>query len=757
LKKNQSFAAILLVLYSHFVIWYKYRMNDKILNNSNPEPASLKSSTESEKLEAVLRYSPAIILTVDRQMRIQSINRVRAGLTVEDVLSTSCLDYVPHEHRARLETYIKKVFETGESISYEIQGRGDHDVLAWYSTRLSLLSKGTANEQVLFITEDITECKMAGEALNTSEKRYRTIVHNIPGMVYRAYNHEWKAEIISGAERICGYSEEEINSMPHGWLDIIHSKDRNMVVSNIAFLLKAPQMLIQVYRIIAKDGKIRWVEDRKTSVFTGTGSFESIDGIVLDITERKRLEAEIGLRSEILFQMAEGANMVRGSDSKIIFTNPAFDRMFGYGPGELIGKNISIVNAPTLKDPLVTANEIRKALASEGSWHGELQNVRKDGSTFWSAATVFSFDHREFGQVFISIHADITDRKRVETALRESEERFRSAIMGAPFPVIIHAEDGEILAVSNIVTTLTGYAHEDIRTMSMWTDKVFGQKSQEMYEFIQKLFERERIDEGGEHDITTKSGKILTWYFRANPLGKLPDGRKLLIAMALDITERKRMEDERVERKSAERAMNNVLMEIHDGIGGITTNITMLSEVAKKATRPEDAEKVLNTISDLARDGMVEIRSLMYSLDREDLNWRSLVVEMRNQGTKLLEPHAITFTMTSDIGDNIQNPGSHLCLNLFRIYREALMNVIKHARAMKVMASFHVDKERIVLTIQDDGKGFEQSALTGGGRGVSNMMARASAIHGKVAITGDRGTCVTIEMPVELKAISGQL
>jgi two-component system sensor histidine kinase/response regulator len=162
-------------------------MNGKKLNKSDAELAALKSPTESEKLAAVLRYSPAIILTVDRQMRIQSINRVRAGLTVEDVLSTSCLDYVLPEHRVKLEAYIKKVFKTGESISYEIQGRGDHGVPAWYSTRLSLLSKGTENEQVLLVTEDITERRMVDEALHRSEKRYRTIVHNIPGMVYRVH------------------------------------------------------------------------------------------------------------------------------------------------------------------------------------------------------------------------------------------------------------------------------------------------------------------------------------------------------------------------------------------------------------------------------------------------------------------------------------------------------------------------------------------------------------------------------------------
>lgn len=129
---------------------------------------------------------------------------------------------------------------------------------------------------------------------------------------------------------------------------------------------------------------------------------------------------------------------------------------------------------------------------------------------------------------------------------------------------------------------------------------------------------------------------------------------------------------------------------------------------------------------------------------------------MRSQGIKLLEPHAVKFNMTADIKEDVENPSSHLCLNLFIIYREALLNVLKHSKAAKVMASLLVDKKGLVLVVQDDGQGFEHSALTGNGRGIGNMMTRAAAMHGTVTITGVGGTRVAIEFPLSLKPITRQ-
>ncbi len=204
------------------------------------------------------------------------------------------------------------------------------------------------------------------------------------------------------------------------------------------------------------------------------------------------------------------------------------------------------------------------------------------------------------------------------------------------------------------------------------------------------------------------------------------------------------------ERRAAQQAFQKILMDIHDGIGGITTNICMLTEVALKASSQEDISKSLNTILELSREGMGEIRSLMYSLDRNDLNWHTLIAELRNRGTKTVEHHAIAFDLKAEIDESVTRPGSLLCLHLFRIYREALTNVIKHSKAKNVTVGFQVNKERISLTIRDNGLGYDHAAHSGKGRGVSNMKVRAAEIGGTVMFTSDAGTCVSVNIPLPL-------
>ncbi len=202
------------------------------------------------------------------------------------------------------------------------------------------------------------------------------------------------------------------------------------------------------------------------------------------------------------------------------------------------------------------------------------------------------------------------------------------------------------------------------------------------------------------------------------------------------------------ERNAARKAFQKILMDIHDGIGGITTNICLLSEIAQKVSTPAELKQALATISELSRDGMGEIRSLMYSLDKNDLTWHTLGGELRSRGTKILEPHAIEFEMTAEIDESSTEPVTLVCLHLFRIYREALMNVIKHSKAKKVSVGFLVKDERLLLIVRDDGQGCDEAALFGKGRGVANMKSRAADMGGAITITSECGTCVSLEMPL---------
>lgn len=161
--------------------------------------------------------------------------------------------------------------------------------------------------------------------------------------------------------------------------------------------------------------------------------------ISVQSSELEKIKAELRFKDEILKNLAEGIYLIKATDGTIVYANPKFESMFGYKSGELIGKNVSIVNAPTKKSPEQTAKEIMKILEEKGEWHGEVENIKKDGTKFWCFANVSVFNHPEYGKVLVSVHTDITDRKKAEEALRqqsESLEKMNDLLVGRELKMI---------------------------------------------------------------------------------------------------------------------------------------------------------------------------------------------------------------------------------------------------------------------------------------------------------------------------------
>ncbi len=449
----------------------------------------------------------------------------------------------------------------------------------------------------------------------------------------------------------------------------------------------------------------------------------------------------------------------------LLYANRAGEIIGGYTVDEYLRMNfLNIVHSDYID---LVRTRARERLDGGGPPpQYEFKIVRKDGQERWVLMTA-GITKYEGKPAIIGTLIDITARKQAEEeregyyqqlqkatqSLRESEARFRILAETTTASIVIH-RGGRLLYTNPTVQRLTGYAREELLNMDFW-------------EIVHPAF-RDLVRERGrtrlhgtehpsdyEFQVVTKQGEARWVNTTAGVIEY--EGSPAIIATLFDITDRKLAEEEKVklyeeriaEEKRHLQEKEKILMDIHDGIGGITTNISILSELGQKTAEVIDIKKTLATISRLSREGISEIRSFMHSLDTRDLNWRSLAAELRNQGTNMLDPHGIAFDMESTLDDGHERPGSLLWVNLFKIYKEALTNVVKHSKAMSVKAVLKVTPNKLLLTVDDNGIGWE--ANQGNGRGLSNMKRRAEEMGGELSIESGQGTRVRVHIPLPIK------
>ncbi|MFO0589240.1 MAG: histidine kinase dimerization/phosphoacceptor domain -containing protein [Polyangiaceae bacterium] len=141
--------------------------------------------------------------------------------------------------------------------------------------------------------------------------------------------------------------------------------------------------------------------------------------------DNARLYEESRFQAAVAANLAEGITLMRLDTQTITFANARIEEMLGYGPGEMIGKHVSsfVPYSEEARGALVAT--VRRAAEKGGSWHGEIQALRKDGSVFWSSVSASIFDHPEMGKVLLSARTDISARKALEEAtaraLREKD------------------------------------------------------------------------------------------------------------------------------------------------------------------------------------------------------------------------------------------------------------------------------------------------------------------------------------------------
>ena len=296
------------------------------------------------------------------------------------------------------------------------------------------------------------------EDVGQREERFRTIVTQVPGAVFR-YRPDGPIDFVSDAiEEIAGYSARQfMRGTTHAWADLICPEDRREHRRAVKQAVRDVQPYALEYRIIDAFGTERWVAENGQPQ-AGEHGVTWVDGIIADISQRKhhemRIEALLTEQSAILDNVMFGVMFVR--HRRIISVNRRCEDLFGYGPGDMMGKSTAIVF--TNPYDFEEAGERQyPALATGGDFSEERQYKRRDGSLFWALVSGCALDPQRPNEGSIWVYADITARKEAEEKLRLSATVLEHIADG----VMVVDADGIIVTINPAFTQITGYSEAE--------------------------------------------------------------------------------------------------------------------------------------------------------------------------------------------------------------------------------------------------------------------------------------------------------
>ena len=266
-------------------------------------------------------------------------------------------------------------------------------------------------------------------------------------------------------------------------------------------------------------------------------------------TRRYQFEAALQLseaRTRSIVEAALDAIVTIDHEGKILAFNPAAQRIFGYKAAHVLGRPmVDLIIPPVYREQhrIGFAHTLATGEARLQGKRIEITAMRADGSEFPAELAITRMEHVSPPE-FTGFIRDISERRLAEAALRESEERFRRAVEEAPVPILIHDEEDRVLQMSKGWTRYSGYTHQDLPTLSDWTERAYGDRTGSTKDYIDGLFAINETSYDGEWKVTAKDGSTRVWDFQTTPLGRLSEGKRVLLSLAVDITERKRAEEE---------------------------------------------------------------------------------------------------------------------------------------------------------------------------------------------------------------------
>jgi sigma-B regulation protein RsbU (phosphoserine phosphatase) len=384
-----------------------------------------------ERFRTLADLSPAGIYLADPDGDCVYVNRrwcEMAGMEAGDAQGRGWVAAIHPDDRERVADGWYALVESRAKWELEYRIRTPDGKVTWVLGQAAALCDGEGGAfGYVGANTDITQRKRSEETLRRSEHRYQELLAAVTSYHYSVNFEDGlpaSTEHTPGCLATTGYSPEEYASDPNLWIDMVHAEDRQAVRGQISDVLRNECVPPLEHRILHKDGRIRWVRNTVVAHFDDGGVLTRYDGLIEDITDRKRTEQ----RFKRLLESAPDAMVVVDDSGKIVLVNRQTEQVFGYSREELLGRSIEILvperfrgRHPRQRADYAANPELRPMGTSR-----ELHALRKDGSEFLAEIRLSPLDTEE-GMLVTSAIRDITQRKKMEESLREREAQLLAA------------------------------------------------------------------------------------------------------------------------------------------------------------------------------------------------------------------------------------------------------------------------------------------------------------------------------------------
>jgi two-component system sensor histidine kinase UhpB len=610
---------------------------------------------------------------------------------------------------------------------------------------------------------DITDRKEYEVELLKTKERFELVGKATSDALYDLDLESGNVHWGEGYNVLFGYESPTATTMSI-WQDKIHPADKERVLESFmaAAYRSSSSTWKNEYRFYRADGSIADIVDKALIMRDRTGKPFRVIGAMQDISELKQKEK----------QLAQEKNLLRTLIDHIPDYIYVKDRQFRHiinnkANLELIGADSEEVTIGKTTDDYFgdVSDRIKQAdhhVLSKGEPVVVEERFQKKGSSdmFWLLTTKVPLKNENDEVIgIVGVSRDITERKRIEESLRQTNERYRIVAKATNDAIWdLDVKSSQILWNEGL-RAIFGHPFQTT-TLDWWKEQLHPDDYNRVIEGRNNTFtsnspgwsdEYKFRDSNGEYKMVLDHGYILSDE-EGNPYR--------MIGAMMDITERfllqEELEKQRLDRqrqiteatiRAQEKERTELGRELHDNINQILTTSKIYIEMARE--EPDIREQVLEKSYQYVSSAIDEIRSLSKSLVPPSLGDIGLKEAIADLIENLNVAQKIQITLKT-YGLKDVNLDNDLKLMAYRIIQEQLNNVLKHSKSKTAEITLSIVRKSLNIIIRDDGIGFDQ-ARRGRGIGLTNIMSRAELHHGSVQIDSTPGNGCTLKVSIPIK------